>query len=86
MDSFPLNSAEMCHSHLHLFPDLVSPELSQGDVELPEVPSDKLPKVPEVSEKKPGWFCLKVTSDFDFMRPETPSVHLIPAVMAVVII
>lgn len=35
---------------------LVSSELSQGDVELPEVPSDELPEVPEASEKKAGLF------------------------------
>lgn len=27
---------------------------SQGDVELPEVPSDKLPDVPEAAEEQPG--------------------------------
>lgn len=29
----------------------------QGDVELPEVPSEELPEVPEASEEKPGLFC-----------------------------
>ncbi len=30
--------------------------LSQGDIELPEVPADELPEVPEASEEKPGLF------------------------------
>ncbi|XP_032357756.1 charged multivesicular body protein 6 [Etheostoma spectabile] len=30
--------------------------ITQGDVELPEVPEDELPDVPEAAEEKPGWF------------------------------
>jgi len=43
---------------------------SQGDVELPEVPSDQLPEVPEASEEKPGLFS-HVMSLCDDSDPET---------------
>ncbi len=34
----------------------------QGDVELPEVPSDELPEVPEASKEKPGLFSQSFSS------------------------
>lgn len=43
-------------SHFYLDPDLFPFWflVSQGVVELPDVPSDKLPEVPEATEDKPG--------------------------------
>lgn len=35
---------------------LVLIPVSQGDVELPEVPSEPLPEAPEAAEKKAGLF------------------------------
>ncbi|XP_017288134.1 charged multivesicular body protein 6 isoform X1 [Kryptolebias marmoratus] len=35
--------------------------ITQGDVELPEVPSEPLPEAPEASEKKKGWFSAAVS-------------------------
>lgn len=64
-----IDYTEICHSFSSFSLIFGTFELSQGDVELPEVPSDKLPEAPE---KKPGlWLHIR------FWMVCPPSTHLL---------